>query len=116
MQAQEPKAFLKNYSKLKSRAMSSKRYLHDNPDFSDLMRVVAGDRKIDPYLVEKDYLLMHALYGLQQAGYAFQLKGGTSLSKGYGIIRRFSVKFRGRHSYRTVLHSFRAKLIHIVKF
>ncbi|GEM_PF-1146247 len=96
--------------------MSSKRYLHDNPDFSDLMRVVAGDRKIDPYLVEKDYLLMHALYGLQQAGYAFQLKGGTSLSKGYGIIRRFSVKFRGRHSYRTVLHSFRAKLIHIVKF
>ena len=70
--------------------MPSKRYLHDHPDFSDLTRVVAGERKIDPYLVEKDYWLMHALYGLQQAGYDFQLKGGTSLSKGYGIIHRFS--------------------------
>jgi hypothetical protein len=70
--------------------MPSKRYLHDHPDFSDLTRVVAGERKIDPYLVEKDYWLMHALYGLQLAGYDFQLKGGTSLSKGYGIIHRFS--------------------------
>lgn len=33
---------------------------------------------------------MHCLYGLQQGGMAFELKGGTSLSKGYGIIHRFS--------------------------
>ena len=33
---------------------------------------------------------MHCLYGLKKAGYDFQLKGGTSLSKGYGIIHRFS--------------------------
>lgn len=33
---------------------------------------------------------MHCLYGLQQANYDFQLKGGTSLSKGYGLIQRFS--------------------------
>ncbi len=33
---------------------------------------------------------MHCLYGLQPMGMAFQLKGGTSLSKGYGIIHRFS--------------------------
>jgi hypothetical protein len=70
--------------------MQSKIYLHDDLGFTDLIRVVAGERKIDPYLAEKDYWLMHCLYGLKQAGYQFQLKGGTSLSKGYGIIHRFS--------------------------
>jgi len=33
---------------------------------------------------------MQVLHGLQQQGYRFELKGGTSLSKGYGIIDRFS--------------------------
>ncbi len=70
--------------------MSPEIYLHEQHDFSDLIRVVAGERRIDPYLVEKDYWLVHSLYGLQKAGYDFQLKGGTSLSKGYGIIHRFS--------------------------
>jgi len=40
--------------------------------------------------VEKDYWIMHCLYGLQQLKFAFQLKGGTSLSKGHQIIGRFS--------------------------
>jgi hypothetical protein len=65
-------------------------YLHEHHDFSDLIRVVAGERRIDPYLAEKDYWLAHCLYGLKRAGYDYQLKGGTSLSKGYGIIHRFS--------------------------
>lgn len=65
-------------------------YLHDAPDFADLLAVVGRDLKIDPALVEKDYWIMHCLYGLQKAGYAFELKGGTSLSKGYGLIHRFS--------------------------
>lgn len=33
---------------------------------------------------------MHVLYGLKEQGLQFELKGGTSLSKGYGIIHRFS--------------------------
>jgi hypothetical protein len=33
---------------------------------------------------------MHTLYSLQKQGIEFELKGGTSLSKGYGIIDRFS--------------------------
>jgi len=41
-------------------------------------------------LIEKDYWLMHAIWGLQQQGWQFQLKGGTSLSKGHQIIHRFS--------------------------
>jgi hypothetical protein len=65
-------------------------YLHNHPDFSALIRIVANEQSIDPALVEKDYWIMHCLYGLQKLGMTFELKGGTSLSKGYGIIDRFS--------------------------
>lgn len=33
---------------------------------------------------------MHCLNGLQQLNFTFQLRGGTSLSKGHQIIGRFS--------------------------
>ena len=64
--------------------------LHRHKDFAALIRIVGEELAIDPVLVEKDYWIMHCLYGLQQMGLAFQLKGGTSLSKGFGIIERFS--------------------------
>lgn len=41
-------------------------------------------------IVEKDYWIMHCLWGLQQKEFQFELKGGTSLSKGFNIIERFS--------------------------
>jgi hypothetical protein len=65
-------------------------YLHNHPEFKELLRAVEHQKKIDSSLVEKDYWIMHCLYGLQQGGFEFELKGGTSLSKGYGIIHRFS--------------------------
>jgi hypothetical protein len=65
-------------------------YLHNHRQFSDLIRIVAQEKGIDPALVEKDYWIMHCLYGLQQLGMTFELKGGTSLSKGFQIINRFS--------------------------
>lgn len=65
-------------------------YLHEHPEFLDLIRIVGQEMSIEPALVEKDYWIMHCLYGLQDAGLAFELKGGTSLSKGYGVIHRFS--------------------------
>lgn len=65
-------------------------YLHQHSGFQELIRIVAEEQGIDPVLVEKDYWIMHCLYGLQGAGFQFELKGGTSLSKGYGIIDRFS--------------------------
>jgi hypothetical protein len=64
--------------------------LHDSPDFRDLVEITARDLSIDPGLVEKDYWIMHGLWALQQLGLRFELKGGTSLSKGYGLIHRFS--------------------------
>ena len=65
-------------------------FLHNHKDFPDLIRIVAEKMGIAPVLVEKDYWIMHCLYGLQQLGMDFELKGGTSLSKGFGIIKRFS--------------------------
>lgn len=65
-------------------------FLHDRRDFGQLIAVVADERSIDPVLVEKDYWIMHCLWGLQAQGFRFELKGGTSLSKGFGVIHRFS--------------------------
>lgn len=65
-------------------------FLHNHPQFADLIRIVAADRGMTPALVEKDYWIMQSLFGLQQLDMTFQLKGGTSLSKGYGLIHRFS--------------------------
>lgn len=65
-------------------------FLHNHPQFADLIRIVAEDQGITPALVEKDYWIMQSLYGLQKLHLSFELKGGTSLSKGYGLINRFS--------------------------
>lgn len=66
-------------------------FLHEREDFQALLVTVAQNQKIDnPALVEKDYWIMHALNGLRKLGLKFELKGGTSLSKGLGVIHRFS--------------------------
>jgi len=65
-------------------------YLHNHPEFEDLITIVSDELGIVPVLVEKDYWIMHCLYGLNQLELEYELKGGTSLSKGYGIINRFS--------------------------
>jgi Nucleotidyl transferase AbiEii toxin, Type IV TA system len=65
-------------------------FLHNRRDFEQLLAVVADQRGLDPMLVEKDYWIMHCLWGLQSQSFKFELKGGTSLSKGFGVIHRFS--------------------------
>lgn len=65
-------------------------YLHDHKEFPELLRIIEEDTGILAGLVEKDYWIMHSLYGLKKQGYDFQLKGGTSLSKGFGLVDRFS--------------------------
>lgn len=65
-------------------------FIHDAADFGDLVRVVAADRHLAPGLVEKDYWVTHALSALQAQGLETWFKGGTSLSKGFGLIERFS--------------------------
>ena len=71
--------------------MPPESFLHERNDFKALVETVADSEKInDPALVEKDYWIMHAVFGLKQVGLTFELKGGTSLSKGFGVIHRFS--------------------------
>ena len=65
-------------------------FLHARKDFDQLLALVADERGLDPMLVEKDYWIMHCLWGLQAQRFQFELKGGTSLSKGFGVIHRFS--------------------------
>lgn len=72
------------------RASRVPNYLHNHPEFSDLVKIAASQLAIAPILVEKDYWIMHVLYSLSRLGLSFQMKGGTSLSKGYKLINRFS--------------------------
>ena len=65
-------------------------YLHNHPEFGNLLNILWEETGIERGLIEKDYWIMHCLYGLKKQGYLFQLKGGTSLSKGFGLIDRFS--------------------------
>lgn len=65
-------------------------FLHELADAKELFELIADEKRILPIIVEKDYWIMHCLWGMQQQGLKFDLKGGTSLSKGFGIIERFS--------------------------
>ena len=70
--------------------MKASSFLHEHESFLVLIEQIADAKNIAPPLIEKDYWLMHCLWGLQQQGWKFELKGGTSLSKGYQLIQRFS--------------------------
>lgn len=67
------------------------KYASDLPDFADLLRAAADWKKQRNAIVEKDYYLTRALHSLcaRHAG-EFILKGGTSLSKGWNLLDRFS--------------------------
>jgi hypothetical protein len=64
--------------------------IHQDPEFEDLVRIVARDTALSNALVEKDYWVTHALWAVQRTRLDVWLKGGTSLSKGFGLIERFS--------------------------
>ena len=66
------------------------KFVHDSPRFEQLLAAVAEARDIDESLIEKDYWITHALWTLEHAGLDVWFKGGTSLSKGFGLIKRFS--------------------------
>ncbi len=65
-------------------------FFHERSDARELFDTLAAGKGLPAVVVEKDYWVMHALGGLQQNGLRFEMKGGTSLSKGWGLIDRFS--------------------------
>ena len=72
--------------------------LHEHPEFLGLIRDTAEMMGLPESHIEKDYWVTYSLRALSQSPYSQRavLKGGTSLSKGYKLIDRFSeddVKF-----------------------
>jgi predicted nucleotidyltransferase component of viral defense system len=65
-------------------------FIHEDPDFLNLIGIVAGKRGLALAIVEKGYWVTHALWSLGNAGFDVWFKGGTSLSKGFDLIQRFS--------------------------
>ena len=66
-------------------------YATNHKDFADLLRATADSRGLPIWIVEKDYYVTRALRALRdKIGDHFLFKGGTSLSKGWDLIERFS--------------------------
>lgn len=65
-------------------------YVHEDAEFDDLLRIVAERRGLSIGLIEKDYWVTHTLWALRRQGFELWFKGGTSLSKAFGLSERFS--------------------------
>lgn len=65
---------------------------HDKETFNDLIETTASFLRIPAVFIEKDYWVTYILYKLSKSDYKETaiFKGGTSLSKAYKIIERFS--------------------------
>ena len=68
----------------------SRKFFHELPEAGELFETLAAEMGLPPAVVEKDYWVMHCLWGLQECGLRFEMKGGTSLSRGWQCIDRFS--------------------------
>ena len=67
--------------------------LHLDPAaFAEAVAVAARQLQLAPVLVEKDYWVSYVLRALADSPYRDHVvfKGGTALSKAYGLIARFS--------------------------
>jgi predicted nucleotidyltransferase component of viral defense system len=64
----------------------------DDKIFKELIKLTAIELKINRPFVEKDYWITLVLSRLAKSKYVDEavFKGGTSLSKGYNLIERFS--------------------------
>lgn len=62
-------------------------------DLRQLFTEVAVERKLTPGIIEKDFWVcwvLDYLFSLSEFKDVFEFKGGTSLSKAFGVIERFS--------------------------
>ena len=66
-------------------------YLHDDKEiFKEIIEQVAAETGRTEIIIEKDYYVTMLLKNLANKLSNVVFKGGTSLSKGYKIINRFS--------------------------
>jgi hypothetical protein len=89
--------------------------LRDDAEFRVAIERAGSDLGLDPMFVEKDYWVTQVLRALHEGEFAgsFIFKGGTSLSKGFGLIERFSedVDILVRPSYRASIAEREALLL-----
>jgi predicted nucleotidyltransferase component of viral defense system len=66
--------------------------LHTTPDFADALLATAQTLHLPEAFVEKDYWVTAVLRALAESEYreTVVFKGGTALSKAYGLVQRFS--------------------------
>lgn len=64
----------------------------DDEVFQEFITLTASELKINPLFIEKDYWITLVLSRLAKSKYVNEsvFKGGTSLSKGFNLIQRFS--------------------------
>ena len=66
-------------------------YLHKNRElFRDVILVTSQELEVSEDIVEKDYYVTLILRKLSTIEYPIVFKGGTSLSKAFQVIDRFS--------------------------
>ena len=63
---------------------------HNNEDFSSILDIVSAETNIDKSIITKDYFVTLFLKELKKNYPEYIFKGGTSLSKCFKIINRFS--------------------------
>lgn len=63
---------------------------HDKEAFSELVVAASNELRIPPGIIEKDYYVTLVLKELASRGKGMVFKGGTSLTKCYQILDRFS--------------------------
>ena len=65
-------------------------YYDDNLIWKDIIETISRELKRNNLMIEKDVIQSKFLYNLSKYDFPFVFKGGTSLSKAYGLIDRFS--------------------------
>ena len=63
------------------------KFVHELSDAKSLFETLGAEKNLPPVLIEKDYWVMHCLWGLQQNDFRFEMKGGTSLGSA-GLPRK----------------------------
>jgi hypothetical protein len=56
-------------------------FVHDDPDFPQLLAIAARETGVAAALVEKDYWVTHCRWALHETGLELWFKGGTSVDE-----------------------------------
>ena len=84
--------------------------------WKEIIETVAAEEHRTTQMVEKDTIQSMILSGISQSDLPFVFKGGTSLSKAYGLIDRFSedIDLSMNQIITTLLGNYYMRMCHIM--